>query len=462
MAPRETPASKSTMLNRLWLGLLAVALFGNFLIIFHAETLEMPDVGVQYPDFPDYRPRSLDALPDRDFSKQLSQAKSKNKKKKKSATLNLRKEPRLAKATETENTTTKKVKYDQQQIQILKPKPKPINEKQPSDFSICLLTKDDGDILPEWIAYHYHALGLRHLVVAVDPSSKQKPKLLFDKFRKLLPELTIDEWHDQHFMPAFFLNKTYSMVPNFMGRDIQNMTFGEWCTTNKVRPVIVKDMTVINNHRYRQSKFVSECTQHLLRQNTSIRWMSPLDSDEYIVVNPELVVDRNWSDTSNDHKSKPWKYMEPSSVLTFLQEFLSHLKNPTTCVQVPRLLFGSIQDGSSSQDPNPKIPRVAHFNSTLLSTLNWKYYAAYPDEHNHLQKVILDLTKVPEGDELFGDHAYSVHRPSRALCAPEIFGATQLLNTTEIPLAANHYLGSWEQYSARPDKRRSRKVRTVS
>jgi hypothetical protein len=32
---------------------------------------------------------------------------------------------------------------------------------------------DDLDILPEWIAYHYHALGLRHLVVAVDPETKQ-------------------------------------------------------------------------------------------------------------------------------------------------------------------------------------------------------------------------------------------------------------------------------------------------
>jgi hypothetical protein len=269
--------------------------------------------------------------------------------------------------------------------------------------------------------------------------------------------LTIDEWHDQQYMPAFFLNKTYWMVPNFMGRDIQNMTFGEWCTSNKVRPIIVKDMTVINNHRYRQSKFVSECTQHLLQQN-NIRWMSPLDSDEYIVVNPELVLERNWTAASDD-TFKPWKFMEPSSVLTFLQDFLSHLENPTTCVQVPRLLFGSIEDGS--QYHNPRIPH-AQFNITLLESLRWKLHAAYPDERNHLQKVIMDLTKLPDGDELFGDHAYSVHRPSRTLCAPEVFGATQLLNTTEFPLAANHYLGSWERYSARPDKRRSRKVRTQS
>lgn len=99
-------------------------------------------------------------------------------------------------------------------------------------FSICLLTKDDVDILPEWIAYHYHALGLRHLVTAVDPSSSQSPHKLFQKFRRLLPDLRIDLWTDKKFMPDYFMAKNYTHVPNFMGRDIQNMTFGDWCATN--------------------------------------------------------------------------------------------------------------------------------------------------------------------------------------------------------------------------------------
>jgi hypothetical protein len=42
-------------------------------------------------------------------------------------------------------------------------------------FSACLLIKDDNDILSEWIAYHYHVLKMRRLVVAVDPLSIESP-----------------------------------------------------------------------------------------------------------------------------------------------------------------------------------------------------------------------------------------------------------------------------------------------
>lgn len=37
-------------------------------------------------------------------------------------------------------------------------------------MSACLLVKDENNNLPEWIAYHYHNLPLRYLVVAVDPN----------------------------------------------------------------------------------------------------------------------------------------------------------------------------------------------------------------------------------------------------------------------------------------------------
>jgi hypothetical protein len=37
------------------------------------------------------------------------------------------------------------------------------------------LIKDDNDILNEWIAYRYHFLNLRHMIVAVDPISATSP-----------------------------------------------------------------------------------------------------------------------------------------------------------------------------------------------------------------------------------------------------------------------------------------------
>ena len=38
-------------------------------------------------------------------------------------------------------------------------------------FSACMLVMDDNHRLTEWLAYHYHVLPLRYLVVAVDPKA---------------------------------------------------------------------------------------------------------------------------------------------------------------------------------------------------------------------------------------------------------------------------------------------------
>ena len=48
-----------------------------------------------------------------------------------------------------------------------------------NSFSACMLIKDDNDLLNEWLAYHYHVLNLRYLVVAVDPSSATSPTPIF-------------------------------------------------------------------------------------------------------------------------------------------------------------------------------------------------------------------------------------------------------------------------------------------
>jgi hypothetical protein len=40
-------------------------------------------------------------------------------------------------------------------------------------------------------------------------------------------------------------------------------------------------MPIINKHRYRQAKIVTECTKHLTRNSRT--YMSPLDSDEFIL-----------------------------------------------------------------------------------------------------------------------------------------------------------------------------------
>jgi hypothetical protein len=209
---------------------------------------------------------------------------------------------------------------------------------------------------------------------------------------------------------------------------------------------VKRDMTVINNHRYRQTTFVSKCIEYLLNNNRT--YVSPLDSDEYFVVNPKLKQERIFTS-----EKEPWHKLKPKSVLHFLErEFKSHADHQA-CLNVPRLLFGSVEDGS--QYSNGRIHK--HFNISLIETLRWKYHADYDDERNHLQKVILDISRIPEDDEIFTDKAYSVHQPSTKLCAPEVFGGGFNFSPP-LPLAVNHYLGSWERYSSRTDKRRSQRV----
>jgi hypothetical protein len=123
---------------------------------------------------------------------------------------------------------------------------------------------------------------------------------------------------------------------------------------------------------------------------------------------------------------------------------------------MPRLVFGSIEEDPGTRDPPLKLLNRTHFE-----TLRWKYHAPWQDKRNHLQKVIVDISKIPAHDSMMGDHSYSVHPPSRALCPEESFDIR--INDTKLhPLSANHYLGSWERYHSRKnDKRRRRKVRLV-
>ena len=97
--------------------------------------------------------------------------------------------------------------------------------KQATDFGLCLLIKDNNDILPEWIAYCYHALQLWHLVVAVDPSSKSWPSPILRHFQTILPDVKIVEWQDE----GFFLQGNYSRLPNFIGP--ANTMHSDWNST---------------------------------------------------------------------------------------------------------------------------------------------------------------------------------------------------------------------------------------
>jgi len=393
------------------------------------------------------------------------------------------------------------------------------NEEDLPVFAICLLTRDDLPIIPEWIAYHYHALKLRHLVMAVDPLSAADPKPILENFRKHLGDntttddpLIIEEWHEADFMPDYFVRGEYGKAPHMVNNEKgDNKTWEEFYKgLPHFGPRKIRDQTLVNSHRYRQTRFLSRCSEHLRNiyetkankegKSTPV-WMSTLDSDEYMAVNPWVIQEHPPSDESILR-------LEQGSVLRWLvnadkqktEELQKEGKDASNsgneasniCLQVPRLLFGAVELSPSITAKEKLDSDVTHGfirkegseqsiqlvnnlprHSNKMETLRWKFHAAANDERNFQQKVVLKLLDIPKDDELFADHVHTVHRPSRKFCQPESDtnangallvpskrsskGRIRFNSRVEAsPVVAFHYIGSEERYFSRPnDFRRS-------
>jgi hypothetical protein len=323
------------------------------------------------------------------------------------------------------------------------------NEKKDDDyansFSICLLIKDDNDILPEWVAYHYHVLKLRHLIVAVDPDSQTSPSSILNEWRSL--GLKVEEWTDADFLPNFFLKGDFEQVPR-MVKYSDNAT--KWQSApNESAEQLQANFVRINNHRYRQATFLSACTNALHNQNRT--WMAHIDTDEYMVINPTL---RKESIAGN--VTVPQQVGGKSTIFNFLQELVKLNSKVVNwpCISLPRLFFGSVQD--AVPEGGVKVP--VGFTSERFESLRWKYHAAYDDRNlNKLPKVILDVSGMPpmsvEGDSETNGKVFSIHRPSIKFCRK----GTQMNFWVgrKYPLTVNHYIGSFERYQSRDDPRRS-------
>lgn len=299
-------------------------------------------------------------------------------------------------------------------------------------FAACLLIKDDNEILNEWIAYHYFVLNLRSIIVAVDPLSSESPSRILNKWR-IMTDLDVQEWTDNNYMPKEFLlkhqpPKKYMQKPDDFKYNMSHAALIE-----------------ISNHRYRQRVFLAQCMKTLRKQGSS--WMAHIDTDEFIVASKLL------RQMKPDYLEIP-PMDEPGSVMNLIQQVTA--RTPTLvsypCLSLLRVLFGSVE--SSPTDRDRDVP--AGFDANRFETLRWRYHALPHNMSAHGNpKVILDVAAIPE--EYFPkDVVYSIHRPVTAYCKRN--KEVAFANFRKQPLGANHYLGSWERYSRRADKRRSRAV----
>jgi hypothetical protein len=334
-----------------------------------------------------------------------------------------------------------------------------------TEFSACLLIKDDNAILNEWVAYHYHVLNLRHILVAVDPSSETSPAAIWQTWRDHT-DLTVTEWTDTDFMPQTFLKKGYHNNPRFINADANKSI---WHNGDEDAATVKADRLQISNHRFRQVTFLSSCLRQLKREKRT--WAMHIDTDEYVVVNPMLRHPELAQTQQSQQLRKSSRFMknvqipplgEPNSIGTLLQQLQEDVKLQKKanypCISMPRLLFGSVERNETGTGTGTAAnTSSSFFNTTLLETMRWKYHAALTDKERNAQpKVMVDVSAVPQDDEMFHEKAFSIHRPSKKLCR----SIDQLTfdKVEKYPLTVNHYVGARERYVARKDIRRSERA----
>ncbi len=333
-------------------------------------------------------------------------------------------------------------------------------------MSACLLVKDDNDLLPEWIAYHYHALKLRHVMIALDPSSQTSPLSIFQTWSRHT-NLTFSIYTDDMYMPQRFLQQGYMVPPHLIKT---NANESKWHQGHESPEQVLRDRIRINNHRFRQKTFVAHCIRTLRRRTkqpqaaaAAATWMMHIDTDEFVVLNPFLRPDgARFNESRSLQPFIPITSATPNSLFSFLQQLIvvqgrAKLVN-YPCISMPRLQFGAVEDDDDEDDRLHNSTLPLHWNLTTFETLRWRYHTSYTDaDRNGQPKVIVDISQIPASDPMVtGQKVFSIHRPSAALCRNK--DQMDFTSTRRYPLTVNHYMGSWERYSARNDSRRSYRV----
>lgn len=310
----------------------------------------------------------------------------------------------------------------------------PIPNPKPADgyntFSACMLIMDDNHLLIEWLAYHFHVLPLRYMIVAVDPRSRTSPTYLFNRWRRR--GMVIEEWSDKDFW-------------------IERKPIEDNAPFQEKR----------DRHRGRQKFFYKQCLIRLKELNRT--WVTMNDSDEYVLYNHAGGTQEKFDawmervrESIKQMKKTDLKLMQPSQIppstakagamIHYIRHEqdagISYYKSP--CIGVPRLIFGAME--STAEERYDNVPTEWKDVADQLNTLRWRKHAGRNDfGKNALGKVLLDVSRI---DVVNTPYFKSLHRPIRSICRqPWQYDWAS-------GLRINHYLGSWESYSFRDDARR--------
>jgi hypothetical protein len=297
-----------------------------------------------------------------------------------------------------------------------------LDREQPEEsFSACLLTKDDNHWLVEWLAYHYHVLPLRQLIIVRDPSSRTSPEGILNRWKG---RIDITEWTDDRVLPPWVRRK-----------------FREG------------KITKVGLHRYRQQFFYAKCLQEFKARNQT--WVLLSDVDEFIRPNPYV--------TLPDVAVAP--LAQPGSVLTTMRnhdhaqeqrrqkttstiDIDPHLQQPK-CLHVPRIQIATKEVPEDDDPPVLPLPQL-EWNASHFLTTRWLFHngkeiraAKNLNGKNVVHVKRLRQKEIPRKVD-------NVHTVIPDIC-PSTAG--DRLHHADSWLVIQHYAGTFEQYSFRDDPR---------
>jgi hypothetical protein len=276
------------------------------------------------------------------------------------------------------------------------------NSEGHSGFGGCLLIMDDNHFLVEWLGYHYHAMPLRRLIVAVDPKSKTSPKRILDRYSsRSLMNITI--WDDSDFLSAQFFKSNENTHP-------------------------------VSLHRTRQRRFNADCLRTL--QSEGMSWIMNADTDEYIVPNRYA-----WPSSTIQGQER--------KVIDMLNHHDNRLVNPEAtdaCHPMIRLAIGT--KDSTELQVQKNVP--LGFNGSEYMTLRYRWPQPIRQARAKLGKALLDVSKIPPRDIRLENG--NPHRPNFIHCTEK----GMFMHPRKSPFVVYHYTGSFEQFSYRADGRETR------
>ena len=300
-----------------------------------------------------------------------------------------------------------------------------------SSFSACLLVMDDNHRLVEWLAYHYHVLPLRFLIITIDPRSRTKPTHVLNRWREM--GMFILEWNDFDFLKL-------SLARNPIPDDAR-----------------LEDKRA--RHRIRQRQFFRKCLE--VSKTYDRTYVALTDTDEYIMYNhkggdgfekweqQQVELAKKNKDTRG--KQRIWPSQPPPTpdeeggLIKYIRQEEAAGIHPSfqgPCISSPRLQISAIEDNSTTKPDSYKYGDVIDIDR--FETLRFHKHGPRQEfVNNRLAKAILDVSRIDRFPDM-----ETLHRPIKTICPPP------WRNEWDSALRIYHYLGTWEAYTFRDDARR--------